>query len=284
MEYHHLTAPWDVAHRRTSRRYVENGSVWLPRTDQNGVKLADPTEAQKKLATFTDGSTVRTKHAKGTELHKAAVAGDTVGDPFKDTSGPALNIVMKLMAILSLVFADFFMAINHGHGLLNLPNMQHQRMPLPAGAPPPPEPCFSYECLGADLQHAVHDSLFGTVRQEVTFQVTLAQPWADPVEFKKDVATTAGTAVIFVENVTQTGNVTTFTIWSQATTAQHVMDHFVLINGLMATATTLAGRHVTSNVTSIAESHVWDAVAFEPCCESWSRPAVNLTRTVECWG
>jgi len=57
---------------------------------------------------FEEGVTINGKaYYKGSEPHKATVVGDTVGDPFKDTSGPSLNILLKLMSVVALVIAPF---------------------------------------------------------------------------------------------------------------------------------------------------------------------------------
>merc|ERR1712151_315312 len=55
-------------------------------------------------------------YAKGSDAHKNAVTGDTVGDPLKDTSGPSLNILVKLSAITSLVFASVFDKLSNSEG------------------------------------------------------------------------------------------------------------------------------------------------------------------------
>ena len=55
---------------------------------------------------------------KGSDAHKAAVVGDTVGDPFKDTSGPSINILIKLMTVVAVIAVPVINAVNSGIGLL----------------------------------------------------------------------------------------------------------------------------------------------------------------------
>jgi K(+)-stimulated pyrophosphate-energized sodium pump len=58
------------------------------------------------------------RYMKGSPEHKAAVVGDTVGDPFKDTSGPSLNILVKLMSMVAVATVALIMAVNDGNGIL----------------------------------------------------------------------------------------------------------------------------------------------------------------------
>lgn len=88
---------------------------------QLAISMSNTGGAWDNCKKYIESGVDRDLGGKGGEIHKAAVVGDTVGDPLKDTSGPALNIVMKLMAIMSLVFADFFFSVNEGKGLLNMP-------------------------------------------------------------------------------------------------------------------------------------------------------------------
>jgi H+-translocating diphosphatase len=80
---------------------------------QMAISMSNTGGAWDNAKKYVESNVDPSLGGKGSEIHKAAVVGDTVGDPLKDTSGPSLNILMKLMAIISLVFADFFFAIKY---------------------------------------------------------------------------------------------------------------------------------------------------------------------------
>lgn len=99
---------WDNA-----KKYVEAGNLTIhkQRVDDDGnAVLGENNEP------ILDAITAK----KGSDYHKAAVVGDTVGDPMKDTSGPAINILIKLSAITSLVFSATFPSVDDGGYLSQL--------------------------------------------------------------------------------------------------------------------------------------------------------------------
>jgi H(+)-translocating pyrophosphatase len=79
------------------------GGAW-----DNAKKYIEAGKHKSKQENLGDGEEGVYIFRKGTDAHKASVVGDTVGDPLKDTSGPAINILIKLSAIVSLVFGDYF--------------------------------------------------------------------------------------------------------------------------------------------------------------------------------
>jgi Na+/H+-translocating membrane pyrophosphatase len=79
---------------------VENAAL----RDKLPASIRGPLVSRAELA-VRSGHPEMIIYGKGSEDHKAGVVGDTVGDPFKDTSGPSLNILIKLMSMVSVVFA-----------------------------------------------------------------------------------------------------------------------------------------------------------------------------------
>ena len=103
-----LVAPKALVEARMNEEgaeLTEDGILIL--TDKGGDELVAQARQAHGEETSAETAPVIVRRAKGSDYHKATVVGDTVGDPFKDTSGPSLNILIKLMSMVSVVFAGF---------------------------------------------------------------------------------------------------------------------------------------------------------------------------------
>merc|ERR1711871_1337833 len=83
---------------------------------QLAISMSNTGGAWDNSKKYIEAGGLGVDHRKGSNAHKNAVTGDTVGDPLKDTSGPALNIVMKLTAIISLVFGSAIARFSNASG------------------------------------------------------------------------------------------------------------------------------------------------------------------------
>jgi inorganic pyrophosphatase len=83
---------------------------------QMAISMSNTGGAWDNAKKYIEGGNLGPKDAKGSATHKNAVIGDTVGDPLKDTSGPSLNILVKLSAIISLVFGQMICDFSNKQG------------------------------------------------------------------------------------------------------------------------------------------------------------------------
>jgi K(+)-stimulated pyrophosphate-energized sodium pump len=106
---------------------------------------------------------------KGSDAHKAAVTGDTVGDPFKDTSGPSMNILIKLTCLIGLVIAPIL-----GNGSHTIATTASCCTTMGTCTSMSKEECIAKGCTNKNCEHHVHASSTTTdaVSKEVTIEKT----------------------------------------------------------------------------------------------------------------